>query len=980
MDQNQLLSDISNLIKLTDKTTPQFKCNLIRVINLFTQVSELNEESISFLNEFAREAADNEQLVVELNSFFAHKCRFFVRQSIQPWTMGYFYLKRESLLKECLEQRALCEQEHLYLLVNYFFNCLEQKFTNHTKCVEFMEKLFSFYDMQNRLNFLKQLALGIQRNDVVQIINLLDQLLNDLCVRFSVKLPSEITNDASSHFGNDFTFEQLFTKIYSVCSDSIIFENFIQCIKLYNERQISKFELAKLVAPFLKKQPVVWKEFVKLLKIDQYEFVSSISNKYTQHSSAVDKFSCEDNEYFEFDFMTSKRYGSSYRLLHRIERSEECCLHSEQKSASKPGRKKSKSEEKEDIFSYQHLKSCICKAKGTWISYPSWSEASWQLADKQQNPKSKQHLTKFTDYLNKIDDDRYELDMIILNNISAIKLLERFQSIIVDSGSNNFERISAEMRKFMLNKPGERAYAVEKWAISRIYGSKFVDIMEGIQNNPYVAIPVVLRRLQEKHCEWKQLKETLNGVWKQLRESFTKKHHLQIMTNNSNAKLTQFKKCTVKVLKNELETEDAEHTAKMKLKSLNEDHRSNFTSQISADEMFASQTFHFGSKEALKLTVDLIQVAINVSTFGSKVFGNEDFKSEQPNYEHFETSLSAFMRFVSSHFLFLEDKHFTHSELDCSNRLTSSDTFCVLSNECRQFVCNFQWYTILRFLYQAYQIFDGVITECNKMCEWKEEKCVWDSLFSICTAFVLGATDSCGFEQSITSHFNSSVFAQLNCIDKVLTNIVKFLHTVWNTSSSLNLLSTWLKFAHSGEDISQNISFAYLKQCLFFVSQSERVFDVTFKRHFSNERIETLSVTVKHWRRDLFDNIRREAENKCISDHNVSKYLNLNESLSDSVSVIDALKQIRNEPKFEGERRPPIILKRNMRRALMPDVFLSNERSNFYTEKIGSRKRMHQSIDKTSCFYVPKIYGLGTCSEIDCREKRKRKFFAKLDL
>jgi paired amphipathic helix protein Sin3a len=40
--------------------------------------------------------------------------------------------------------------------------------------------------------------------------------------------------------------------------------------------------------------------------------------------------------------------------------------------------------------------------------------------------------------------------------------------------------------------------------LSRIYGDKAQDIIDGLKKNPVVAVPVVLRRLKAKEEEWRE--------------------------------------------------------------------------------------------------------------------------------------------------------------------------------------------------------------------------------------------------------------------------------------------------------------------------------------------------------------------------------------------------------------------------------------------------------------------------------------------
>ena len=951
--QNLLRGQLCDVIQYCDRY-PNLKLKLLEFLkysHVIVFEGQKHEVFLSSIHEVAQNCCNNPELVEKLNFILPSTYALFKRHKVFDWSFGYLLHNWQKYVPR--EITTINETETVEILTSYFFHSLDQKYSSFSDKEKFISNLFSFYDIQNRIKCLACLKLDLNESFFIELIIILDKMLSNLSA-LSLNQTTEYNEDLSIYQLTDPDFEDLFSKIYSVCDSQSVYENFIRCIDLYNERKVSKPELARLVLPFLKKQPEIWSLFLKLLNLDPYVV-------FDPNFSDTRPFSKKEyNEYFEFDFLTSKRFGSSYRLLRTTEIVAECPLH----GSKKPRSYKAKNLDTENQFSCEKLKLCKCKVNKVWNSFPSWSEASWQIIDKPTSLKSRQHLTKFTDYLNKIEDDRYELDMIILNNISAIKLLERFQSIILDSAGNNFDRINAEMKKFMLNLPGERAYSVEKWAISRIYGSKFFDIMEGIQNNPYVAIPVVLRRLQEKHCEWKHLKETLNGVWKHLSESFTKKHNVQLLANLNNVKLAQFKKSALKVLKNELEVQEAELRFKLNLKSLNKisnQHHAN-TSNV----CFPVQNFEF-EISVLKLTADLVQISINDSAFGQQKFPIDETSNDSEIVADFDSSLSSFMKYVCKNLLFVDTEE-TSTQIGCEKVLIEPEA----RRTTEKFICNFQWYTVLKFIYQLHEIFEKAITkfrknETNSAHENIEVIC--HKIFSICTGFLLGATDANGFESSIASEFGSEVYIELACVDKVMSNFVKFLNTVWNSSNCLNLLSLWAKF--SNEDVSsEEIWFIYFKDCLNFFTASERIFEAAFVISRNKGKVE-----VKHWKRDFFDQIRKIAEEKCVEEEYLNRYLNFHETRrykSDEIDDVDDHRKI---------GRSPVFLKRNVRKSAMPSKFYFNDDSSQYfgAENNSGRKRIIECTGSSTCFYVPKIYFEG-CDDAAQKAKKRKRAFDKLKI
>ena len=96
--------------------------------------------------------------------------------------------------------------------------------------------------------------------------------------------------------------------------------------------------------------------------------------------------------------------------------------------------------------------------------------------------------TQFEEHIYRCEDERFELDVVIENNLSCIRSLEGVHK--------KLQRMSAEeAAKFKLdNCLGGTSEVICKKAIQRIYGDKATDIIDGLKKNPVVAVPLVLRR------------------------------------------------------------------------------------------------------------------------------------------------------------------------------------------------------------------------------------------------------------------------------------------------------------------------------------------------------------------------------------------------------------------------------------------------------------------------------------------------------
>ena len=55
-------------------------------------------------------------------------------------------------------------------------------------------------------------------------------------------------------------------------------------------------------------------------------------------------------------------------------------------------------------------------------------------------------------------------------------------------------------------------------AIQRLYGDKSEDVFAAMRQHPASAVPIVLRRLQQKHTEWRAAQRQWNRVWREANE------------------------------------------------------------------------------------------------------------------------------------------------------------------------------------------------------------------------------------------------------------------------------------------------------------------------------------------------------------------------------------------------------------------------------------------------------------------------------
>ncbi|ORX65773.1 hypothetical protein K493DRAFT_412767 [Basidiobolus meristosporus CBS 931.73] len=211
------------------------------------------------------------------------------------------------------------------------------------------------------------------------------------------------------------------------------------------------------------------------------------------------------------DLLRCKGYGPSYRLLPKADSNVKCS-----------GR---------DLLCEEVL-------NNKWVSHPTWaSEESGFVAHKKN---------QYEEQLHKCEEERYEYDLNIEANLSTIALLEPIVKKI--------QSMSAEEKaKFRLPPGlGGPSMCIYKRMINKVYGKEQgAAIIDGIYNNPAVAVPVVLKRLKQKDEEWRRARREWNRIW---REVDIKNFYKALDYQNVGFKSNDRKLITPKYLTTEIET------------------------------------------------------------------------------------------------------------------------------------------------------------------------------------------------------------------------------------------------------------------------------------------------------------------------------------------------------------------------------------------------------------------------------------------
>ena len=117
------------------------------------------------------------------------------------------------------------------------------------------------------------------------------------------------------------------------------------------------------------------------------------------------------------------------------------------------------------------------------VLFPTFTDESSSVTTKK---------SVFEEHMFKIEDERFELDIVMEVNLSAIRALENVLAHIntlTGEQLNNFQ---------LDDQLGGESSFTQRQAVQRIYGERASEIIDGLKKNPRVAVPIVLKRSRIK--------------------------------------------------------------------------------------------------------------------------------------------------------------------------------------------------------------------------------------------------------------------------------------------------------------------------------------------------------------------------------------------------------------------------------------------------------------------------------------------------
>ncbi|PAA83207.1 hypothetical protein BOX15_Mlig015534g1, partial [Macrostomum lignano] len=253
-------------------------------------------------------------------------------------------------------------------------------------------------------------------------------------------------------------------RLEAAIGEQEVYANFLRCLNLYATGRVGRLDFLERAAAFLRPFP----DLLAWLQADLAETTDSGRQKRRQQQ--------QPEQTPEIDSLKLQISGGSYRAAPRSFAQPRCS-----------GR--------------DHLPAACREAlNDTLVSFPNWlSEESRGGGRRNQHEEA----------CCRVEDERYELDMVLEVNQAAIRALEaayrRLQRLPVD-----------ELVRHRLGEDLCGGSAVlQRQAIYRVYGDKAHVVIQCLQENPAVAVPLILRRLKAKADEWKEAQKAFNRVWRE---------------------------------------------------------------------------------------------------------------------------------------------------------------------------------------------------------------------------------------------------------------------------------------------------------------------------------------------------------------------------------------------------------------------------------------------------------------------------------
>jgi len=256
---------------------------------------------------------------------------------------------------------------------------------------------------------------------------------------------------------------------------NVAWAGFLRCLDMYSQEQLTREEMLACVEDLLgKRHAHLLTTFKQIL-----HYVGNVSVPGKTTNPAVDDV-WYSVPLAEIDFARCRKCTPSYRALPRDYPVPPCSARNEDNAKV---------------------------LNNTWVSLPVGSEESYTFRHMRRNVHEES--------LFKIEDERFEIDMVIDSNASTLAKLGELLSEIDLLKSLNTVKGSS----IVYNIPKDYFNTIHKHCIQRIYGSDYgVEMFKLIHQNPLRTVEIVHDRLKQKDKEWRNARALLDCQWKSTQE------------------------------------------------------------------------------------------------------------------------------------------------------------------------------------------------------------------------------------------------------------------------------------------------------------------------------------------------------------------------------------------------------------------------------------------------------------------------------
>jgi len=118
----------------------------------------------------------------------------------------------------------------------------------------------------------------------------------------------------------------------------------------------------------------------------------------------------------------------------------------------------------------------------------------------------------FEEVMQRIEEERFEVDMAIERNAQAMRQIEPFAEEVQhlreqeEKDGQPIGRLQYQLNRYSMN-------TIHINAIGRLYGEQGDEVLQHLVRNPLVVLPIVYQRLKQKDAEWRKAKAELTEKW-----------------------------------------------------------------------------------------------------------------------------------------------------------------------------------------------------------------------------------------------------------------------------------------------------------------------------------------------------------------------------------------------------------------------------------------------------------------------------------